>query len=55
MAVKIEFDTINASFADKEQEITWVLYTIANNISRGYNESNIRDYNGNTIGKYTVD
>lgn len=56
MTLKIEFETDNAAFDDINgpAEIRRILSEIAGRIVLGSVSGNIRDINGNRIGKYEL-
>ena len=54
MKITIDIDTSNAAFDNYEDEIENILRPIALKVSSGIRDGNLRDSNGNTVGKFKV-
>ena len=54
--VKIEFSTCNEAFLDGylEYEASRIISDIAMRVDQGATEGNIRDINGNWVGKWSI-
>ncbi len=52
MTAKIEFETDNAAFEDGYSEVVAILREVADKIENGVTDGQIRDTNGNKVGKY---
>lgn len=53
MKITIDIKTDNAAFED-DQELFDILNTVVNGVTTGKKTGNLRDSNGNTVGKFTV-
>lgn len=54
---KLEIQTGNAAFegSSLEEEIGRILYTVADRVQRGGNQSGLcKDLNGNTVGEWSI-
>lgn len=52
---ELEFSTDNAAFTDgAERESARILEDITQKLSTGVNQGKVRDYNGNTIGQWSL-
>ena len=55
MKITIDIKTDNAAFQDYPDELFDILNTVVNRITGyGEREGNLRDSNGNTVGKFKV-
>jgi hypothetical protein len=55
MTITIKLKTDNAAFEDKDAEVARIMARICREFDRyGPQPTNIRDYNGNTVGSVTV-
>jgi hypothetical protein len=55
---KLEFDTDNAAFEDKENkvaEVATILLNIRGRVLNGYTDGKVMDSNGNGIGYWGMD
>lgn len=51
----ITIDTDNAAFSHDGEEVARVLESVAESIRYGLDSDSVRDSNGNTVGKWTID
>jgi hypothetical protein len=54
MKITIDINTENAAFEDNPSEIKEIINKVAKQVNAGCNEDNLRDSNGNTVGKFKV-
>lgn len=54
MKITIDIKTDNAAFEENPQEVEMILKETAKKIGNGYRDGNLRDSNGNTVGKFRV-
>lgn len=52
--LKIQFETENQAFENKEQEIVRILKRIIEQVEQGKKQSLINDVNGNTVGEFRI-
>jgi len=56
MKITIQFETDNAAFEDDaSREVDQIMEAVSLAVLMGVNEGAVRDTNGNTIGKFTVE
>lgn len=54
MRITIDINTDNAAFKDDPSELKRIIGNIAIQVNAGAREDNLRDSNGNTVGKFKV-
>lgn len=53
---KLEFSTDNAAFEGEfEVEVIRILETVSDRVNKWHREELVKDINGNTIGKWSLD